>query len=82
MTPAIATEIQLQQEHGRQKYGGSVVNYDHDDALTESEWLYLIDSKTIDASYATPQEFRHKMIQIAGLAISAVEAFDRKQTKG
>jgi hypothetical protein len=80
MTPAhiLDLEILSEQLHGRQKYGGSETDTTHDDQHTPSEWIDMIWDHCQRANVATPREYRHEMIKIAGLARSAVESFDSK----
>lgn len=77
MTPKIAEEIQAEQKHGRQKYGSGPNNLAHDDAHPPVVWFNLIGEHNRRALVATPMERRQHLIKVAGLAVSAVEAFDR-----
>lgn len=80
MNSKIANETQLEQDHGRQKYSGSVTNIAHDDLHTKEDWESFIQDKVGLASLeGYGHDWRHRMIQIIGLATSAVESFDRKR---
>ena len=81
MTIEIANEIQLEQDHGRQKYGFNCLDYAHDDAHSDEIWYQCIQDHNSRAIHTTPCERRQHLIKVAGLAISAVEAFDRKQKR-
>lgn len=78
MTHSIAKEIQAEQEHGRTKYGSGPDDFAHDDAHAESDWHLYIADHNERAKAATPMERRQYLIKVAGLAVSAIEAFDRK----
>lgn len=81
MNKNIAKEIQAEQEHGRQKYSRSKRADDtaHDDSLPNAVWLACIAEHNNRAYSATPTERRQHLVKVAGLAISAVESFDRKR---
>lgn len=81
MTPQIAREIQAEQDHGREKYGGSMNDYAHDDATPDEGWHACIEDHNKRGRYSTPMERRQHLVKIAGLAISAIESFDRKKDK-
>lgn len=77
----ILAEIRDEQEHGRDKYGSGPHDFSHDDGHIPSDWLDMIEDHRQRARFETPMEWRQRMIKIAGLAVSAVESFDRKQVK-
>lgn len=74
------SEIRSEQEHGRSKYGNGPNDFKHDDANTDELWHACIADHTRRAACATPMERRQHLLKVAGLAISAIEAFDRKAT--
>jgi len=78
MNAQIASEIQTEQDHGRQKYAGRPNNFRHDDCHTDEEWAAYIADHNERAKIAPPMERRQHLIKVAGLAISAVESIDRK----
>jgi hypothetical protein len=80
MTPKLAAEIQSEQNHGRQKYGGSYDNFEHDASHTVQDWHdYIADhNERALIAWATPLERRQHLVKVAGLAASAIEAFDGK----
>lgn len=81
MNAKIAEEIQAEQNHGRQKYGNGPHDLAHDDATPDDVWHSCIDDHNQRAWNSTPMERRQHLIKVAGLAVSAVEAFDRKNKK-
>jgi hypothetical protein len=74
-------EVEREAEHGRQKYGSGPSDFAHDDCHDEKDWIEFIEAKTCIAKQSTPREWRHKMVQICGLAMSAIRAFDRIQAR-
>jgi len=78
MNLKIIKEIQAEQDHGRQKYGSGPNDFAHDDKHTDENWHEFIDEHNRRASESTPMERRQHLIKVAGLAVSAIEAFDRK----
>jgi len=79
MNARIADEIQAEQDHGRQKYGGHKDNLAHDSKRLPSDWYYCIADHNKRAIMATPMERRQHLIKVAGLAVSAIEEFDRSR---
>ncbi|HEX3800283.1 MAG TPA: hypothetical protein VH413_16425 [Verrucomicrobiae bacterium] len=79
MNRKIAQEIQAEQNHGRQKYGRGPHDFRHDDRHTQKDWHLFIVDHNERAESATPLERRQYLIKVAGLAVSAVECFDRKR---
>jgi len=75
-------EIRAEQEHGRQKYGRGKDDIEHDNRQPESVWHDCIQDHNNRAREATPLDRRQHLIKIAGLAVSAIEAFDRNYSKG
>lgn len=78
MSEKVMGEIIEEQEHGREKYGGDAMSVAHDDLHTDGEWTEMIRSHLIRAEISPPMERRQYLIKLAGLAKSAVEAFDRR----
>lgn len=58
----------------RQTHGGP----DHDDAHSQNDWISFIVKFAGMAVDTIPGEFRHRMIDVAALAISAWESSQRK----
>ncbi len=79
ITKEIQEAIQAEQDAGRAKYGKSADNLAHDDATPESAWHEYISDHNERAKESTPMERRQHLLKVAGLAISAIEAFDRKR---
>lgn len=82
MTEAIATEIQAEQERGRAKYGNGPHDTKHDDGHMPVEWVEFIrahNEKHLRLVMSPKPELRRaELVKIAGLAVSAIEAFDRQ----
>lgn len=78
MNEKIAAEIQIEQDHGRAKYGNAFDDFAHDDAHIEIDWHNMIDDHNERGRHETPMERRQRLVKIAGLAVSAIEAHDRK----
>lgn len=78
MTPKLAEEIQAAQCHGRQKYGTGPNDLAHDDQNPDSVWHDCIQDHNNRAREATPVCRRDHLIKLAGLAVSAIESYDRK----
>lgn len=79
MTREIAEQIQAEQEHGRTKYGSGPDYLQHDDGVPNEIWHECIDEHNERGMAATPMDRRQHLIKIAGLAVSAIESFERKQ---
>lgn len=79
MSPELAREIQLEQDHGRSKYGDGPEDFEHDDHHVAKDWHIWIREHNERGEYATPMDRRQHLIKVAGLAISAVESFDRQR---
>ena len=77
MDSAITQQIQDAQDHGREKYGGNSTSCTHDDATPTLRWHSYIDDHNKRAFHATSMDRRAHLIKVAGLAVSAIEAFDR-----
>lgn len=82
MNPEIAAEIQAEQDHGRSKHGRGPNDFEHDDRHYDESWHDFIADHNVRACLASPMERRQHLIKIAGLAVSAVEAFDRRGKRG
>ncbi len=74
----LAIQIKEEQRHGRQKYGRGPDDLAHDDAHTHEQWRQMIKQHLDFLPDLTPQEYRQRLVKIAGLAVSAIESFDRK----
>jgi len=77
----LAAEIQKEQEHGRQKYGSGPADFAHDDRNSDAAWANCIADHNQRALHSTPMERRQHLVKVAGLAVSAIESFDRKHKK-
>ncbi len=72
-------EIQAEQDHGRSKYGFGPNDFAHDDSQPDNVWHRCIADHNERAKQGTPMERRQHLVKVAGLAISAIESFDRKR---
>lgn len=79
MNTKIASEIQAEQDHGRQKYGHGPNDFEHDDNHTAVDWYEMIMSHASKICYETPMDGRQRLVKVAGLAVSAIEVIDRKR---
>jgi len=80
MNKKISAEIQSAQNHGRQKYGKGPNDFAHDDANRNHVWHDCIEDHLRRARFATPMDRREHLVKLAGLAVSAIESFDRKNS--
>lgn len=67
----IIEEVKAERVRQDAKWGGA----EHDDKYTATDWGYFIWERTHYRAYCP--EFRRNMLQIAALAIAAIEANDR-----
>ncbi len=69
-------QIEAELVRAAEKWGGPA----SDNRLDRLTWLRLIDEHRIRATRygASSDEYRHELVVIAALAISAIEAHDRK----
>jgi hypothetical protein len=79
MNDKIAAEIQAEQNHGRQKYGSGSNDFAHDDGNSNALWALCISDHNNRARESTPRDRRQHLLKVAGLAVSAIEAIDRKK---
>jgi hypothetical protein len=77
-TQNLLNEIKAEQKHGRAKYGNGPDDFDHDDNTAEGVWHDCIHEHNERARLGTPIERRQHLVKVAGLAISAIQSFDRK----
>ena len=70
-------QIEAELARATEKWGGP----SSDDRLDRLTWLRLIDEHRIRATRygASGDEYRHELVVIAALAVSAIEAHDRRQ---
>lgn len=79
----IYTAIEAERERQDEKWGGP----EHDDEHTLNEWAKRIHDHAaaaagIYASYETPDaRARREFVEVAALAVAAIEALDRKTGK-
>ena len=75
---SIYTELKQERKHQDKKWGGPL----HDDTHDEDDWEAFIHERLLgvprfDGGLAH-DPYRHRMIEIAALAIAAIESYDRK----
>lgn len=61
-----------------QKWGGP----EHDDEHSEDDWHTFIGERLDNGVNPPLEPYRHRMLEIAALAVAAVESFDRKAKAG
>lgn len=73
----LLAQIEAEQRRASEKWGGPA----YDDRVERLTWLRLLDEHRIRATRhgAGADEYRHELVVIAALAISAIEALDRRQ---
>lgn len=74
MNKQIHDAIQMEQDHGRQKWGGG--DPAHDLSIDDDAWAQYIETHNERARVSVGMERRQHLIKVAGLAVSAIEAFD------
>lgn len=74
----ILLQVQERQRHGRQKYGQGPADLAHDDAHTPEEWESMIRDHAHRAAISPPMDSRSHLLDVIGLAKSAIESIDRK----
>jgi hypothetical protein len=76
-SPAVLDEVQAERQRQDEKWGGP----EHDSEHEMDEWLNLLNARrglALHARYhGDSADYRRRLIQIAALAVAAVEAFDR-----
>lgn len=82
---SVSLEIDKERQHQDELWGGTR----HDDQHRANAWLLFISryvGKAVDSIYrmkdAPRKSYRHRMIQIAALAVAAVEWIDRNCLEG
>ena len=71
--PEVLSELERQEK----EYGSA-----HDDSLRPNDWVALITKHIGKAVFSMdPTGFRRRMVIVAALAVSAIKAADRAQTK-
>jgi len=68
-TREVLDEVAAEREHPDAKWGGP----SHDDEHPRQVWLRLINTRV----WSDTLEYRRKMVEIAALAVAAIEANDR-----
>lgn len=73
----VIAQIDAEINRASEKWGGPT----SDDRLDRLTWLRLLDEHRIRATkHGTgPDEYRHELVVIAALAITAIEAHDRRR---
>jgi hypothetical protein len=74
MDQTVVVSIVEERERQDAKWGGP----DHDDNHSPAEWGSFIREKLVQASKTTSaDEYRRRMVQVAALAVAAIESHDR-----
>ncbi len=68
--------IEVLNERRRQddKWGGPK----HDDHHVDKDWLGFISKRSVDKGARNPKDRRQNLLEIAALAVAAIESMDRK----
>lgn len=77
MENQVLRDVRIERLRQDQKWGGP----DHDDKHGPDDWCrwinaYMTWAKTM-AEFDSPEKYRKRMIQVAALAVAAVESHDR-----
>ena len=76
-TERVLGEIALEHHRSLSEHGGAA----HDDEHTWQEWLGFIrewtDKAQAEAEAGEGRAYRHRLIQVANLAVSAIKSIDR-----
>lgn len=76
MEASVSVYDEIREERARQdeKWGGP----EHDDAHGQNDWVCFIDDKLCEADHTDDDaDYRRRLIQIAALAVAAIESLDR-----
>lgn len=71
----VLTEVANERDRQDEKWGGP----GHDDTHDSDDWVHFIELRCVRALQAkTGVSYRVRMVQIAALAVAAIQSFDRK----
>ena len=75
----VIDEVTNERERQNKKFGGPDAD---DERKTPEDWCndieaYIVWARQMDRM-GSPEEYRHRMMQVAALAVAACESFDRK----
>lgn len=71
----ILEEIHAERLHQDQKWGGP----EHDDQHNFFQWMLFICNRSCKPiEHHNPESIRRHLVEIAALAVAAIEAFDRR----
>lgn len=75
----VLASVSMERQRQDEKWGGA----EHDDHHTTAEFVQLIEDYAgwarVMAGMNSPEKARNRLIQVAALAVAAVESLDRKQ---
>lgn len=73
-----AADVARERAHQLAKWGGPA----HDDSHTEDDWQrFIADRIDIGTGIVLDEPYRHRLVEVAALAIAALESFDRKSAE-
>jgi len=70
----VLAEVKAERKHQDEVWGGP----EHDDEHATARWYELINERFFDPGRTSPQQTRRLFIEIAALAVAAVESLDRR----
>lgn len=73
-TNRVLDNIMRERDHQDAKWGGP----EHDDEHSEEDWQEFIDDRIDSGVFPMRKPYRQRMVEVAALAIAAIESFDRK----
>jgi hypothetical protein len=79
MTTEILREVEDQQKRYRVEEGRRPDDTDGEDSLSPTDWYNAIFKRNEHAAIGLPADRRTELVKVAALAVSAIEALDRRQ---
>lgn len=75
-------DIRKERKRQRERWGGA----EHDDQHTWKDWSYILAEQLFDAARRAedhnPEGWRRQLVQMAAVAVAAIESYDRKLDEG
>lgn len=71
----VLTQVANERDRQDERWGGP----GHDDTHDGQDWVHLVEVRCVKALQAkSGHAYRERMVQVAALAVAAVQSFDRK----